>query len=133
MKPPPSVDAMNVPSAEDMLPGGTERLVRLVLGDEMADHLNSKRPGRISVYCDVVRFVISTLQTMGAVDGKRGLPLQFPEDLMGLKPAENRLLLEGLVASGRLVRSEPGGYKLSKEMSLRLRPVDLPSRSRTRT
>jgi hypothetical protein len=47
---------MDVPSAEDLLPGGTERLVRLVLGDEMAEHLNRKHPGRISVYCDAVRF-----------------------------------------------------------------------------
>jgi hypothetical protein len=107
---------MDVPSAEDVLPGGTERLVRLVLGDEMAEHLNRKHPGRISVYSDAVRFMISTLHTMRAVDGKPGLPLQFPEDLMGLKPVEIRLLLEGLVSSGRFVRAESGGYRLSRRM-----------------
>jgi len=107
---------MDVPSAEDVLPGGTERLVRLVLGDEMAEHLNRKHPGRISVYCDVLRFMMATLHAMKAVDGKQGLPVEFPEDLMGLKPVENRLLLEGLVASGRFVRAESGGYRLSRRM-----------------
>ena len=110
------------PSAEDLLPGGTERLVRLVLGDEMANHLNRRHPRRISVYCDAVRFMISTLHAMGAVDGKNGLPVQFPEDLMGLRPVENRLLLEGLVASGRFVRSESGGYRLSRKMFLAIDP-----------
>jgi hypothetical protein len=122
MKPSPSVHAMDVPSAGDMLPGGTERLVRLVLGDEMAEHLNRKHPGRISVYCDAVRFMISTLHAMGAVDGKHRLPVQFPEDLMGLKPVENRLLLEGLMASGRFVRAESGGYWLSRPMFLAIVP-----------
>ena len=93
MNPPPAVDSMNVPSAQDMHPGGTERLVRLALGDEMANHVNRKHPGRISIYCDAVRFMISTLHTMRAVDGGNGLPVQFPEDLMGLKPVESRLLL----------------------------------------
>lgn len=109
---------MDVPSVEDVLPGGTERLVRLVLGDEMADHLNRKHPGRISVYCDAVRFMISTLHAMRVADGEHGQPLQFPEDLMGLKPVENRLLLEGLVASGRFVRAESGGYRLTRTMFL---------------
>ena len=118
MKPPPVVTAMDVPSAEDVHPGGTERLVRLVLGDDMANHLNRKYPGRISVYCDAVRFMISTLHAMGAVDGEDRLPVQFPEDLMGLRPLENRLLLEGLVASGRFVRAEPDGYRLSRRMFL---------------
>lgn len=113
---------MAAPRAEDVLPGGTERLVRLVLGDEMANHLNRKHPGRISVYCDAVRFMISTLHAMGAVDGKKGQPVQFPEDLMGLKPVENRLLLEGLVATGRFVRAESGGYRLSKKMFLAIDP-----------
>jgi hypothetical protein len=113
---------MDVPSADDVLPGGTERLVRLVLGDEMAEHLNRKHPGRISVYCDAVRFMISTLHTMRAVDGGSGLPVQFPEDLMGLKPVENRLLLEGLVASGRFVRAESGGYRLSRLMFQSIEP-----------
>ena len=122
MNPPATVDSMNVPSAQDMHPGGTERLVRLVLGDEMANHVNRNHPGRISIYCDAVRFMISTLHTMRAVDGGNGLPVQFPEDLMGLKPVENRLLLEGLVASGRFVRAETGGYRLTKTMSLMLGP-----------
>ncbi|HYV19761.1 MAG TPA: hypothetical protein VFC25_12115 [Verrucomicrobiae bacterium] len=137
---------MDAPSAEDMLPGGTERLVRLVLGDEMADHLNRKHPGRINVYADAVRFMIQTLHAMGAVDGKHGLPVEFPADLMGLKPVENRLLLEGLVASGRFVRvgaaagaepagrvepgvgaalgvrSQPEGYRLTKAMFLAIVP-----------
>jgi hypothetical protein len=142
---------MGAPSAEDVHTGGTERLVRLLLGDEMADHLNRKHPGRINVYADAVRFMISTLHAMGAVDGKHGLPVQFPEDLMGLKPVENRLLLEGLVASGRFVRvgtvagaepggrvdpaaragmgvrSEPEGYRLTKAMFLAIVPGSGPT------
>ena len=113
---------MNVPSAEDLLPGGTERLVRLVLGAEMANHVNRKHPGRISVYCDAVRFMIATLRTMGAVDGRQCLPVEFPEGLMGLKPVETRLLLEGLVASGRFVRAESGGHRLSRPMFLAIEP-----------
>ncbi|HET8947913.1 MAG TPA: hypothetical protein VFQ07_13105 [Candidatus Polarisedimenticolia bacterium] len=122
MNPQPPVDALAVPSAEDVLPGGTERLVRLVLGDDMANHLNRKYPGRINVYCDAVRFMISTLHAMGAVDGEQGLPVEFPEDLMGLRPVENRLLLEGLVASGRLVRVGVTGYRLSQPMFLAIDP-----------
>lgn len=127
MKPPPSVHPVDVPSAEDVLPGGTERLVRSVIGDEMADHLNRNRPGRISVYCDAVRFMISTLHTMGAVEGKKCLPVQFPDDLMGLKPGENRLLLEGLVASRRFVRAESGGYRLTRPMLLAIESSSEPT------
>ena len=117
---------MDVPGAEDVLPGGTERLVRSILGDDMANHLNRKNPGRIGVYCDVVRFVIATLHAMRAADGEKGLPVEFPEDLMGLKPAENRLLLEGLVAYGRLVPAGPGGYRLSRKMFLAIDPGSRP-------
>jgi len=115
MKQRPSVHSVDVPSVEDVVPGGTERLVRFVIGDEVAAYLNLKHPGRINVYCDAVRHMLSALRTMRAVDGEKGLPVQFPEDLMGLKPAEVRLLLEGLVASGRVVRAE-AGYRLSRRM-----------------
>ena len=122
MKSPPNANWVDAPSVEDVVPGGTERLVRFVIGDEVADHVNRKYPGRINTYCDAVRFMISTLRTMQAVEGEKGLPLQFPEDLMGLKPAENRLLLEGLVASGRLVRAESGGYRLTRRMLQAINP-----------
>ena len=121
MKPPLTVHSVDVPSLEDVVPGGTERLVRFVIGDEVADYLNLKHPGRINVYCDAVRHMLSALRTMRAVDGEKGLPVEFPEDLMGLKPAEVRLLLEGLVASGRVVRAE-AGYRLSRRMLLAIDP-----------
>ena len=139
MKPLTSAHSVDAPSVEDIVPGGTERLVRSIIGDEVADHVNRKHPGRINTYCDAVRFVISTLRTMGAIDGEKGLPVQFPEDLMGLKPAENRLLLEGLVASGRLVRAEAEGraesggpagsrgYRLTRRMLLAIDPGSGPA------
>jgi len=122
MKPPLPVHSVNVPSLEDVVPGGTERLVRFVIGDEVADYLNRKHPGRINVYCDAVRHMLSALRTLGAVDGGKGLPVEFPPDLMGLKPAEVRLLLEGLVASGRVVRAE-AGYRLTRRMLQAIDPA----------
>jgi hypothetical protein len=66
--------------------------------------------------------MIATLHIMRAVEGGNALPVQFPEDLMGLKPVENRLLLEGLVASGRFVRDETGGYRLTRRMLQSIEP-----------
>jgi hypothetical protein len=118
MKPPRSVHAIDIPDAEDVVPGDTERFVRSLLGDELADQFDRDHPGRIDIYCDAVRLMISTVFTLGAVDGEQGASVHFPEDLMGLVREETGLLLAGLVASGRFVGGDTGGYRLSRQQHL---------------
>ena len=122
MEPSAAVHAVDVPRAEEAVPGSTELLVRSILGDEAANEIERHHPGRITIYCDIVRTIISTLYTMGAVEGEDCRPVVFPDGFMGLGPAENRLLLKGLVLSGRLVGSESEGYRLSRTMFLGITP-----------
>ena len=122
MKPPRSIHSIDVPSVEDVVPGDTERFVRLLLGDELAQRFDQDDPDRIALYCDTVRLMISTAYTMGAVDGEDCAAVRFPDGLMGLSGMEIRLILEGLVAAGRFVRSDRGGYWLSREQLVALQP-----------
>jgi hypothetical protein len=123
MKEPPSIEAVDVPGVGDVFPGGTERLVRSILGDEVADRLDRKYPGRIDAYCDTVRLMISTLYSLGAVDGEPCRAVQFPDELLGLDPEENHLLLEGLVEAGCFTGSAQNGYRLTRGMFLHIDPA----------
>jgi hypothetical protein len=122
MKPPPSVHAIDMPSVEDVVPGDTERFVRTLLGNELAEQFDRDHPGKVALYCDAVKFMISTLYTMGAVEGQACSAMHLPEDFIGLVREETGLLLAGLVSSGRFVRSDTGGYRLTREMLQSIRP-----------